>query len=186
MLTKKQRRFVEEYLIDMSETAAARRAGYAPRTCKQGALLRQPAVRAAIEKASAARTEKLGLDADRILLELYFLSTARLDYFETVDGRVTTRAGVDARYMAAVSSVHRRQTFSFDGSVKESSETISLWDKNKSLSLVMRSMGLLVDRLVLESPETIAKQMIAEASDEYDRLIGRITARKQAESKLKN
>ena len=48
------------------------------------------------------------------------------------------------------------------------------------------SMGMLLDRLVLESPETIAKQMIDEASDEYDRLIGRITARKQAESKLKN
>lgn len=179
MLTKRQARFVSEYLIDYNETAAAKRAGYAPRTCKQGALLRQPEVRKAVEAASEARAAKLGIDADRVMTELYFLATARLDYFEIADGRVTTVPGVDPRYMAAVSSSHRRQTFSYDGSVKEQSETIGLWDKNKSLSLVMRSQGMLVERLSLETPESIAASMIEKAADDYDREIERIAERKR-------
>ncbi len=34
-LTPKQRRFVEEYLIDLNATQAAARAGYSPKTARQ-------------------------------------------------------------------------------------------------------------------------------------------------------
>ena len=55
-LTPKQRRFVEEYLVDLNAAASARRAGYCPRSPKSAAatgsrLLRQKAVREAVREA---------------------------------------------------------------------------------------------------------------------------------------
>lgn len=56
-LTRKQGRFVHEYLVDLCAADAARRAGYSERTAKQIAheLLKRPPVRAAIDKELAAR-----------------------------------------------------------------------------------------------------------------------------------
>ncbi len=71
-MTPKQRRFVEEYLIDLNASAAARRAGYstkAARTTGQK-LLRHPDVIAGIEKAQAARAERTRVTADKVVKEL--------------------------------------------------------------------------------------------------------------------
>lgn len=56
-LTRRQARFVEEYLIDLSAANAARRAGYSKITAKESGwqLLQRPAVKAAI---NAALTER--------------------------------------------------------------------------------------------------------------------------------
>ncbi len=58
-LTPKQARFVEEYLIDLNATAAAKRAGYSERTAyAQGQrLLKNVEIAAAIQKAQKARSE---------------------------------------------------------------------------------------------------------------------------------
>ena len=68
-LTDKQRRFVEEYLIDLNATQAAIRAGYSERTAnEQGArLLAKASVAAAIAEAQAARSERTKIDADYVL-----------------------------------------------------------------------------------------------------------------------
>ena len=52
-LTEKQKRFVEEYLIDLNATQAAIRAGYSPKTAaEQGSqLLSKPRSADAISKA---------------------------------------------------------------------------------------------------------------------------------------
>ncbi|WP_419904668.1 terminase small subunit [Kiloniella sp.] len=68
-LTVKQRRFVEEYLIDLNATQAAIRAGYSPNSVKQTAsrVLNKPVVRAAINQAQVERSERLKIDADYVL-----------------------------------------------------------------------------------------------------------------------
>jgi phage terminase small subunit len=57
MLTPKQARFVEEYLVDLNAKQAAIRAGYSPKTAEvQGCrLLRNVQVAAAIQRAQAER-----------------------------------------------------------------------------------------------------------------------------------
>ncbi len=60
-MTPRQHRFVEEYLVDLNATQAARRAGYSAKSAagRGSRLLRNPAIAAAIEKAQdqrAART----------------------------------------------------------------------------------------------------------------------------------
>ena len=71
-MTKKQKRFVEEYLIDLNATQAAIRAGYSPKTAnEQGArLLANVSISHAVAKAEAERSKRTGINADRVVKEL--------------------------------------------------------------------------------------------------------------------
>ncbi|MEX2451280.1 MAG: terminase small subunit [Rhodospirillales bacterium] len=75
-LTERQRRFVEEYLIDVNVSAAAARAGYSAHTARHNAcrLMRNPAVRAAIEAALNARAERTRITQDKVLEALAALA----------------------------------------------------------------------------------------------------------------
>ena len=71
-MTRKQDRFVKEYLIDLNATQAAIRAGYSPKTAnEQGArLLANASVQEAIAKAMAERSKRTGISQDRVIQEL--------------------------------------------------------------------------------------------------------------------
>ncbi len=71
-LTPKQARFVEEYLLDLNATAAAKRAGYSERTAyAQGQrLLKHVEIAAAIQKAQEARSERTKIDQDWVIERL--------------------------------------------------------------------------------------------------------------------
>lgn len=71
-LTPKQRRFVEEYLIDLNATQAAIRAGYSAATANQigPELLAKPHIQAAIAEALAERSKRTKIDADWLLTRL--------------------------------------------------------------------------------------------------------------------
>lgn len=68
-LTPKQRRFVEEYCVDLNGTQAALRAGYAPKNAAVQAhyLLRNPKVRAVIDERRWEMSEASKLDAIYVL-----------------------------------------------------------------------------------------------------------------------
>lgn len=69
-LNPRQRRFVEEYLIDLDGKRAASRAGYSPRTkAAPHKLLRNPAIARAIGEAMAARARRTGITRERVLEE---------------------------------------------------------------------------------------------------------------------
>lgn len=90
MLTPKQQRFVEEYLVDLNATAAAKRAGYSARTAEwQGPqLLGKPHVAAAVAEAKAKRSQKTGIDAAWVLRTLAEEKTADLASIYDADGRL--------------------------------------------------------------------------------------------------
>lgn len=71
-LTDKQKRFVEEYLIDLNATQAAIRAGYSEKTARQIANenLTKPYIQEEIQKAKAERAERTKISADRVVQEL--------------------------------------------------------------------------------------------------------------------
>ncbi len=71
-MTPRQRRFVEEYLVDLNATGAAKRAGYTVRSAKDHGyrLLKNPAVAAAVAKAQAKRAARTRVSADRVVTEL--------------------------------------------------------------------------------------------------------------------
>ena len=72
-LTPKQRRFVDEFLLDLNATQAAVRAGYSVQTAnEQGArLLANASVAAAVQLAQLARSERLRLTQDDVLRGLH-------------------------------------------------------------------------------------------------------------------
>lgn len=71
-MTPKQRRFVEEYLVDLNATGAAKRAGYAARSAKNHGyrLLKNPAIAAGVAKAQTRRAARTQVSADRVVTEL--------------------------------------------------------------------------------------------------------------------
>lgn len=71
-LTEKQKRFCDEYLIDLNATQAAIRAGYSARTAnEQGArLLANVSVQEYIARKMAERSRRTGVNQDRVVLEL--------------------------------------------------------------------------------------------------------------------
>ena len=75
-LTAKQQRFVDEYLVDLNASAAAKRAGYSPKTADQLGyqLLQIPLVAAAISAGRQIQTTRAQIDAqwlmDRLATEV--------------------------------------------------------------------------------------------------------------------
>ncbi len=80
-LTPKQARFVEEYLIDLNATAAAKRAGYSERTAyAQGQrLLKHVEIAAAIQEAQEARSERTRIDQDWVIDRLVGVYEASME-----------------------------------------------------------------------------------------------------------
>lgn len=83
-LTRKQRKFAEEYLVDCNGTKAAIRAGYSPKTANEQAakLMSNPKIKTYItEKLDEISSEKLA-DAQEVLE--YLTSVMRGEHTEQV------------------------------------------------------------------------------------------------------
>ena len=138
-LSNKQARFVEEYLLDLNATAAAKRAGYADSTAEKRAPLwvgksreRCPdsylAVWDAVDAAKAERSERVQVTQDQVIAEL-----AKLGFCTAEEAKEWKDLGF----------------------------TFHLSTKTKALELLGRHMGLFTDRIeipdsggVLRVPET--------------------------------
>lgn len=77
-LTDRQRRFVEQYLVDLNATQAAIRAGYSPKTAnEQGArLLANVSVRAEVQRAQNERSARTEITQDMVLQRWWEIATA--------------------------------------------------------------------------------------------------------------
>ena len=71
-MTDKQRRFIDEYLIDSNGAQAAIRAGYSAKTARKKAsdLLRLPEISAAVKKRQDELSGKLRITQEQIIEEL--------------------------------------------------------------------------------------------------------------------
>lgn len=68
-LTNKQKRFVDEYLVDLNATQAAIRAGYSKKTANRTGSenLSKPVIKAAIEERMEEKKSELIADQDEVL-----------------------------------------------------------------------------------------------------------------------
>lgn len=75
-LTPKQKRFCEEYLIDLNATQAAIRAGYSPKTAEQTAsrLLRNVKVQEYIAKRQKELSRSTEITQERVIKELALIA----------------------------------------------------------------------------------------------------------------
>lgn len=86
-LTAKQAAFVSEYLVDLNASAAARRAGYSPRTANRAGHenLTKPDIAAAVAAAQEARAERLQITATEVLENLLRIAKGE-DEYEQING----------------------------------------------------------------------------------------------------
>lgn len=164
-LTAKQRRFVEEYLVDLNATQAAVRAGYSQKTAGQigGENLEKPEIAAAIQDAQARRSERTEITQDMVLRELAKIgfadirkvvrwSNTELQTAETEDGPITvpyhglmlTSADeIDDDTAAAISEISQG---------KEGLK-VKFHDKKGALVDIGRHLGMFKDRLEHSGPD---------------------------------
>lgn len=92
-LTDKQKRFCEEYLIDLNATQAAIRAGYSPKTAEQTAsrLLRNVKVQEYISKRQKELSRSTQITQERVIKELALIAFSNnADYARVVEKKMQT------------------------------------------------------------------------------------------------
>lgn len=142
-LTKKQARFVEEYLLDLNGAQAAIRAGYSPDSAKEIAseTLTKPNVRRAVAQAMAERSKRTGINQDRVINELAKIAFADMRNFAEwgPKGMKLKASGFltpeDTACVAAVSQSTGNTT----------KKAIKLHDKKGALELLGRHLGMFKD-----------------------------------------
>lgn len=98
VLTAKQSRFIDEYMVDMNGAAAAVRCGYSPRTSRAIAceLLTKPDIQAELQARGAALARELEVTREGVVRGL-------LDAFEMA--RTDRQPGVMVSSMAAIAKL---------------------------------------------------------------------------------
>lgn len=161
-LTEKQKKFVDEYLVDLNATQAAIRAGYSPESA--GSIgsenLQKPEIRARVDKELAERAKRTGINADRILLELAkiaLLNPKDVIDFATAEVKpdaaeedLATIAGMKVKYVP-------HKDFDDDGEpVIETAieREVKFADKLKALELCGKHLGMFTDKVQVEVDES--------------------------------
>jgi phage terminase small subunit len=162
-LTAKQKRFIEEYLIDLNATQAAIRAGYSPHTAKEIGCenLSKPHIRARVEKELAERSKRTGINQDRVIREL-----ARIALVNPVDvinmDEATIKEMASADDTAAILSVKVKKIPSEEGTITE--REIRMADKIKALELLGKHLGMFNEKLNINAE--MAVKIVDDIDDE--------------------
>ncbi len=147
-MTDKQKKFVEEYLIDLNATQSAIRAGYSPKTAnEQGArLLANVSIQEAISKAMAERSRRTGINQDRIVQELARIAFVKITDVVDPDGEINTNASDDD--LACIESYKVEDSDSVNGS--SSKREVKLASKIKALELLGKHVGMWNDKIQID------------------------------------
>lgn len=163
-LSKKQEMFVSEYLVDLSASQAAIRAGYSSSDARNAGYrnLKRPEVKAAIEEAQAPRLAKLALDADAVLDELATIARANvLDYIAFNErGEPTVDLSQLDRDQAAALSEVTIEEFAAGTGGRPATRRIRFRMHNKlaALDKLARHFGLLRERVGPEAAEVAPEE----------------------------
>lgn len=146
-LTDKQRRFVDEYLIDLNATQAAIRAGYSVNTAnEQGSQnLAKLSIQQAIAERMAERSKRTGVNQDRVVLELAKIAFVKMTDIVDYHGRIKDTATEDD--LACIESIKYKSSESDTGSSVEREVKIS--SKIKALELLGKHLGMWNDKVDL-------------------------------------
>ena len=166
-MTPKQQRFVDEYLIDLNATQAAKRSGYSPKTSMQQGerLLRNVEVQTAISQAQQQRSKRTQITADRVLMELAKLGFSDLRkaiiWRANVTGMVEGENG--EQRLAVTNEVQLVNSEELDddtaAAISEVSQNaqgglkIKFYDKRGALDSIGRHLGMFTDKVEHTGPD---------------------------------
>lgn len=147
-MTDKQKRFCDEYLIDMNGTAAAIRAGYSKKTAGMIASenLKKPYIREYIEKRMAEKEESLIAKQNEVMK--YLTAVMRRELVENI---VVTVSEEKSWYEAGEDGKMRKRS-----EKKEIPRIVEipaqLRDANKAAELLGRAYGMYTEKMDVNGP----------------------------------
>lgn len=145
-MTKKQKLFVEEYLIDLNATQAAIRAGYSVDSARDIGCenLTKPNIQQEIAKAMAERSKRTGVNQDRVVLELAKIAFVNAqNVINAKDGSI--RADATADDLACVQSVKVKKMNGDKGYSEE--REVKMYDKLRALEKLGQHLGMWNDKI---------------------------------------
>lgn len=145
-LTPKQKRFCDEYLIDLNATQAAIRAGYSEKTARQMGTenLSKPSIREYIDERMKEKEAALVADQDEVMR--YLTAVMRREKTEHI---VVTLSEERSTYVPDETGTMRKQTVK-----KEVPQIVEipaqLRDANKAAELLGKAYGIYTDKVEAE------------------------------------
>ena len=151
-ITEKQKRFADEYLIDLNATQAAIRAGYSKKTAEQIGykLVQNSSVSKYIQERQKKLQEKTGITQERVLEELAKIGFASItDYLEyrTVQRVIDYKDGEPVIDWAMI--VNALDSSGVDGSpiqevsvARDGTFKFKMYSKLDALEKIMRHLGM--------------------------------------------
>ncbi|WP_347989481.1 terminase small subunit [Methylomonas sp. AM2-LC] len=144
LLNDKQKRFVDEYLIDLHPEGAALRAGYSNKSARQigNENLSKPTIKMAVLEKQRERAVRVAASQDRVILELGAIAYS--DPREAFDAHGALRPVNEwsDSLSAAIKSVKVSEQKDAYGMVVGLTKELAFWDKNKALEMLAKHLGM--------------------------------------------
>lgn len=148
-LNKKQKKFVDEYLVDLNGAQAAIRAGYSKNAAKVQAarLLTKDNLKVYLEKRMATREKRTEISQDMIIKELSHIAfddiKNYLEFSTDIDGNIQTKIKdsslIDTRAIQEV-TIDKHGNFKF-----------KLYEKDNALVMLGKHFGMFKENISLQA-----------------------------------
>lgn len=174
-LTNRQKRFVEEYLVDLNATQAAVRAGYSEKTAGAAGsrLLENVNVALAIERAQADRSKRTGITQDMVLNELAKIGFADIrkavNWGKSPVDTTSENADPNGLRMYPVELVASEQIDDdtaaavSEVSLTQAGVKIKMYDKKAALDSIGKHLGMFTDKVDMSHTGNILFETVYEA-----------------------
>lgn len=141
-LSPKEKKFCQEYIVDLNGAQAAIRAGYSERSAKEQAarMLTKANIKKFVKELKDERAKRTEITADMVVKELAKIGFANIQDYISGDNAISDISQIDAGKAAAVAAVKKSVT-RFDGGEKEVVE-FKLWNKVDALEKLGRHLGI--------------------------------------------
>lgn len=161
-LTPRRLRFVDEYLIDLDARAAARRAGFSPKTRSYPTkLMRDPDVARAIAQAMAERAARTGITRERVIAEyakIAFIDLSDFADWDAAEVAFKDAADIPEEIAAAIALV--AELDASDAAEDDSHRfRVTLFDKLKALDALARLIDPHWNADVLVAPTPLPNRL---------------------------
>jgi phage terminase small subunit len=140
-LTSKQKKFVEEYLLDFNATQAAIRAGYSEKTARQQGqrLLTKVDVQKSLQKRGNELSKKVGIDHERILTEEKHIAFSDIRGIFDEDGTIIKPNELPEEVSRSISKIEVIDT------PMGKKYRYHFWDKGRALDRLEKILNLPVE-----------------------------------------
>lgn len=178
-LTQKEKKFIQEYLIDLNATQAAIRAGYSKDSAANigGQNVRKPLIQSAIFTEMDKRMKRTNITQDQIIIAL-----KRIAFANIADLMTWNDASIN---IAPSDQLKRSKTYAISEiseNVNQHARTVKvkLKDSIRALELLAKHAGMFIDR----SDPTTGLHINKEPLEPKDQLVPAMT-KEAAEAELK-